>query len=125
MAITLGGVTINDNMYLDGIEKAQLTQVEQLRTVDGNSIVRVKATPGGRTLTLGTQNRGGATQGIWFSQVIDQVKSLEALAQPVVLDYRGDTYNVLIVETDFVPFLQYEPEGSCKKFTGSITLLEV
>ncbi len=125
MTITLGGLDISDNMYLEGFESALLVSVEQLRTIDGISIVKTKPTPGGRNLTLGTQSKSGATQGIWCSELIDQIKDLELASQVVSLDYRGTLYDVIITGTKFTPFHQWELEGPYKKFTGSISLTEV
>ena len=124
MTITLGGITIDDDMYLSGVETNSQVALEQMRTIDGVSVVRVKPAPGGRTLSLGTQNQGGAIQGIWNWSVIEQIKALEVQAQSVILSYRGLTYSVYITGTEFTPFLQFEPEGPNKKFTGSVSLLE-
>lgn len=123
--ITLGGVTIDDDMYLSGLESNKQVVVDQKRTVDGVSVTRIRPLPGGRALTLGSQNRGGSIQGIWEWSTIESIKSLELQAQSVILDYRGVTYTVLITGTDFDPFLQFEVEGPTKKFTGSVSLLEV
>ncbi len=125
MTIIFGGITLSDDMYLSGFESANLASVEQLRTIEGVSVVRTKPTPGGTPLTLGSQNKSGAVQGIWCSEDIDQVKGLELAAQSVELNYRDTIYNVVIAGTEFTPFHQWEPEGPYKKFTGSISLIEV
>ena len=125
MTITLGGLDISDNMYLSGLESAQLVSVEQLWTIDGNSVVRSKPLNGGRRLTLGSQNQSGVTQGIWCLEDIQQVQVLEQLAQSLVLSYRGTDYNVIITGTTFNPLHQFEVEGPYKKFIGSISLTEV
>lgn len=122
--ITLGGVTISDDMYLSGLESSKMVSVDQRRTIDGVSFVRLKPMIGGRALSLGSQNGGGSIQGFWELSTIEQIKSLELQAQSVILDYRGTQYTVFIVGTDFQPFLQFEIEGPTKKFTGSVSLLE-
>ncbi len=125
MTITLGGIDINNNMYLSGVESASLVSVEQLWTIDGNSVTRAKPLNGGRLFTLGTQNQSGSTQGIWCYEDIELVQALEQLAQGVVLNYRGTDYNVLISGTSFTPLHQFEEEGPYKKFLGTISLTEV
>ena len=122
---TLGGVAISANMYLDGLESQPRVSVEQVRTIDGTSVVRTTPLNLGRSLTLGTQNGSGATQGIWCLSHIQEIKALEQLAAPVVLDYNGDIYGVVIAGTSFTPFHTWEPEGPNKKFTGTVTLIEV
>lgn len=124
--ITLGSITISDNMYLGGVTQAKQVIPQQLRTSEGLSLLTVHVTPGGRTLTLGTTNLNGATQGIWCQSTIDEIKDLEATAATVVLDHNGDIYNVKIVDTsDFSQFFQNEPVSPDKKYTGKITMIEV
>ena len=124
--ITLGGIVISDNMYLGGVTQARQVVPQQLRTSEGISLLTVHATPGGRTLTLGTTNLNGATQGIWCQSNIDEIKDLEATNVPVVLNHNGDIYNVRIVDTsDFTQFFQNEPVSPNKKYTGKITMIEV
>lgn len=125
MTITLGSVTIDNNMYLNGIESATLVSVEQLWTIEGNSVVRTKPLNGGRKFTLGTQNQTGATQGIWCFETIEEIQALEQLAVDVVLSYRGTNYNVVITGSTFTPLHQFEEEGPYKKFLGTISLTEV
>jgi len=123
--ITLGAIDIDNNMYLSGVESASLVSVEQLWTIDGNSVTRAKPLNGGRLFTLGTQNQSGSTQGIWCYETIELIQALEQLAQGVVLSYRGTDYNVLISGTTFTPLHQFEEEGPYKKFLGTISLTEV
>jgi hypothetical protein len=122
--ITLGGVVISDNMFLDGLLNSPMTGQTQRRLIGGESVVFVQPQVGGRTMTLGSQS-AGSTQGIWCQSVIEELKVLEAQAQPLTLNYRGATYNVLIKQMDFSPFVQNELEGPNKGYLGTITLVEV
>lgn len=124
--ITLGPVVISDNMYLEGVEKANSVSVEQVRTVDGESYLTVVPSPGGRTLTLGTSQLNGATQGIWCQTVIDEIKALEATGNAQTLSYQGEVYVVVISSTSSITqMFQREPLGPNKKYTGVINLIEV
>lgn len=125
--ITLGGVTISDNMYLGGIVEAKQIAHKQERTVTaGLSVLKTAPTPGGRTITLESTNLGGSIQGIWCQRVIEQVKAVEASNLPVVLDHHGTTYNVQIVDTtQFQQMFSFEASGPDKKYTGKITTIEV
>lgn len=126
MTITLGSVTISDNMYLGGVTEAAQTAAQQVRTVEGNSILTTVSTPGGRTITLETQQVNGGIQGIWCQSVIDAVKALESNNTAVVLAHHGTTYNVKITDTtDLSPLFSWEPVGVNKKYTGKITTIEV
>lgn len=125
MSITLGGIDIDDNMYLSPPENSPSNILEEIRTVDGNYYVRVTSLNKGSQLTLGTQNKSGSTQGIWYLRVIKSLKALEIAGNVVELNYRGDIYNVLIAGMDMTPMYQYELESDCKRFVGTINLIEV
>jgi len=122
--ITLAGITINDNMYLSGLENSPAVAYSQKRTIGGTSVVSAVPISGGRQLTLGTQ-QGKSIQGIWCKSVLDQLKSIESLALPVDLNYRGVSYQVLITGSDVEPFIVREAESPTKSFIGTINLLEV
>ncbi len=123
MTITLGGITLSDNMYLSGLESAPRAAVSQKRTILGTSILTVSPLIGGRRFTIGSDSKG-ATRGIWCYHTIEAIKELENQGVAVVLDYRGDIYEVVIVGTSFRPMILHEPEGPNKKFIGTISVIE-
>src|SRR6056297_2596890 len=108
--ITLGGVQISDNMYLRGVTEHPQVAFQQERTVEGISKQIVVPTPGGRTLSLETQQLSGSIQGIWCQSVIDAVKELELTGGVYELDHHGAVYQVRIIDTSqFTPLFQFEP----------------
>ncbi len=124
--ITLGGIELDRNLYLGGVEQSKNTAVQQVRTVEGVSIVTTKATPGGRTLTLGTDTTLRPLQGIWCQTIITQIKDLQLANQEVELVYYGVAYNVkIIITTDFDQRIAHQLRGDGKEYTGTITLIEV
>ena len=122
---TLGGVTISDNMYLDGVLDAPLSGSTQKRLLGGGSVVFIQPQIGGRKFTLGTINGSVGTQGLWCQQTIEDLKVFESNTQSIVLDYRGDLYDVVITKMQFTPFQQNQLESPTKPYTGTITLIEV
>ncbi len=123
--ITLGGIEISDNMYLGGVTQAKQVSFKQSRTIEGVSILRTVATPGGRVLTLGTTFLNNATQGIWCKSTIDEIKLLELQLLTIVLDHHDTIYNVKIIDTtDFAQMFQWEPVSESKKYTGRLTMIE-
>lgn len=121
--ITLAGHILDDNMYLSGLQTAKHVIVQQSRNLDGESGLTVKRISGGRVLVLGTQE-SSSIQGIWKQVDIDKVETIEKLGNSVILNYKGDSYKVVVVQKNFTPFQINEPEGSCKRFTGTITMIE-
>jgi len=124
--ITLGAITLNESLYLEGIDNAQNIAVSQARTLGGSLIVQTMQMDGGRTFTLGTVRADGSITGMWCQQQIDAIKALELIGGAVTLVYRDrGSFNVMISGTNFVQLYQREPVNIYKKYTGSITLIEV
>lgn len=126
MSNTLGGIPISDNMYLKGVEQGPSVMTSQVRTMDGISYVSATPIEGGRALTLGSTTQNSATQGFWCLGVIREIKALEKLGQPVLLEYQGTSYNVLITGTSSLEqFDQRVALSDEKVYTGQINLIEV
>jgi len=122
--IILAGVSLGENLYLNGLESALLSASTQRRLIGGDSVVFIQSQLGGRNLTLGTMEKSGV-MGLWCQSKIQELKVFEQQATSVTLDYHGDIYTVLIIAMEFEPFIQNEPEGPDKTFTGTINLIEV
>jgi len=122
--ITLGGVTISDNMVLLGVEQANSVTTEQIRAADGTPYVKLYDSPGGRALQLGT-SQIGKIQGIWYQSVLDELRAVQDLKTPVVLNYNGEVFTVYITDFSSIePLFQNEKRGPCKRYIGLIDLIE-
>jgi len=123
---TLAGITLNDSLFLQGIETAQKVIVNQLRTLRGESKLQVQTLTGGRTLQLTTVNADGSLTGKWCQQEIDDLKIHEASGIPVLLVDRYDRqYTVLITSINVTQFEQRVPIHPGKLWVGSISMIEV
>lgn len=122
--ITLGGLSLNKDLYLDGLVNAKNISVSKVRTLGGVSDTRTMTQDGGRPLLLTTLS--DPLQGIFCQSQVDAIKAMETAGVGITLTYRdsGD-FLVLIVGTNFRQFNQREPIGPNKKYTGSIQLTEV
>lgn len=124
--IFLGGIEINKNMFLDGNVNSKNISYQQKRAIDGNSNLTSKTLDGGRIFTLGSTSLNNAYQGIWLQKDIEELKALEKENNRLVFEYYGASYNVKIVDTTgFQQLFQWEESGPCKKYIGSIILIEV
>lgn len=122
--ITLAGVELGENLYLNGLESASLSGSTQKRLLGGGSVVFIQPQLGGRTLILGTMQDSGI-MGIWCQSKIQELKVFEQQAMAVTLDYHGDIYTVLIIQMSFEPMFQNQSEGPDKSFLGELKLIEV
>lgn len=122
--ITLGGLSLNKDLYLDGIVNAKNIAVSKVRTLGGVADTRTMTQDGGRSLLLTTLS--DPLQGIFCQNQVDSIKEMETAGIGVTLTYRdsGD-FLVLITGTNFTQFNQREPLGPNKKYTGGIQLTEV
>lgn len=122
--ITLGGLSLNKDLYLDGIVNARNIAVSKVRTLGGAADVRTMTQDGGRPLSLTTLS--DPLQGIFCQSQVDAIKVMETAGLGITLTYRdsGD-FLVLIIGTNFVQFNQREPIGPNKKYIGGIQLTEV
>lgn len=122
--ITLGGIALNNNLVLNRVEVDPVVY-EQKVTIEGYSSVLVQENIGGEVLTLGTDSSSNSYMGLWCLGAINQIKALQRTV-PHVLDYRGEIYNVYIVEVkNFTALIKTQEETDDKKYTGSIKLIGV
>lgn len=124
--ITIDSMTINCDMYLKGVGSALQVLVQQDRDLNGDSHILVSKINKGRSFTLGTQSNGSAIQGLWTLDEIENLKVIEGNGLPVVLDYRGNIYNVIITSiSEPTPFKINEVESASKRYTTIVNILEV
>lgn len=123
---TLAGITLNDSLFLQGIETAQKVAVNQFRTLGGESRLQAQPLTGGRALQLTTVNADGSLTGNWCQSQIDALKVYEGTGIPVLLVDRYDRqYTVLIVSINVTQFEQRVPIHPGKLWVGSISMIEV
>jgi hypothetical protein len=124
MTVSLGGVLLNDDLYLDGIENAKKLAVTRYTHLAGTSTTVAMPLSGGRTLTLMTTS--SPLQGIWCQSQVDQIKAIEGTGAQVTLTYRDrGNFEVIISGTNFKQFNKRESVNPNKKYTGSVTTVEV
>lgn len=124
--IALDNMTINCDMYLKGAESGLQVLVQQDRDLDGDSHVIINKINKGGSFTLGSQSDGSAIQGLWTLDEIQALKVIEGNGQPVVLNYRGNIYNVIITSlSEPTPFEINKLETAEKRYTMLVNILEV
>ncbi len=124
MTVSIGGVVLNDNLTLSGIENAKRIATSKFTHFAGTNTVQVMPMGDSMPLSLTTVSINGPTQGRFCQHQIDQIKSIEAGGVPVALTYRDlGMFNVLIVGTKFSQRNQRVPTSEPNKaYTGAITL---
>jgi hypothetical protein len=120
MTVTLGALTLSDDLVLGGLETAPDLVVNQKRTLSGRSILQTAPISGGRTLTLSSERHCTLAQ-------VQAIKAMAALRQPVTLVHHRGSFTVLITATALEPDdggLHSNPTAG-EWYSGDITLIEV
>lgn len=117
MTVVLGGINLSDELVLT-IGQPEIG-VSSRRLIGGANIVQVDGVSGGREMTLEGANH-------WTYGQAEQIRALQAAAQPITLSHHLGTFQVIITDTaDLVPTRKFKNPVSSTLYTGSITLLEV
>lgn len=123
--VMIENIVIPSSMVLLGIETANSRIIEQKRSVDGIPYINIYSNDGGRIFTLGS-SQINKLQGIWFQKTLDELRELQKLGTPLTLYYYGDTFIILISDFSKIePLFQNELRGPCKRYVGTIELIEV
>lgn len=117
MTVTLGGVTLSDELTLT---IGQLPAgISQRRLIGGASVVQADGSSGGRTLTLAGEHH-------WILAQVEQLRSLQAAGQAVTLVHHRGTFQVVIADTsELSPSIEYANPTAADWYSGSISMIEV
>jgi len=117
MTVSLGAITLSENLTLDIGPAA--SAYSQRRLIGGASVVQADGSSGGRTLTLQGENHFSLTQ-------VEQIRTIQALGLAVSLVHHRGPFDVLIVDTtDLTPADAYANPTAADWYSGTITLIEV
>ncbi|MCK5770941.1 hypothetical protein [Algiphilus sp.] len=122
MAVTLGGISLPDDIvWLDELAGPQVAQA-RARTLGGGQVIEETALLSGRPITLGG--------GVWASR--STVLALRTLAADAgethTLDLRGDTYTVAFVRPNPIeatPVIRYADPAAEDPHELTVRLIEV
>ena len=123
MTISLGGLTLSDHLYLDGIDNAPAVAYSARRTIGGRQVVQVgPLLVRGRTLSLQSEGHISHAE-------VASIKTMESLGLAVTLVHPRGTFSVLITGTELEPdeFLSNPDSAAAGSiwYSGTITMIEV
>lgn len=122
MTITLGSLTLPNDIVLLGLDSAPGLAYSARRTIGGRMVVQRGPTlTGGRTLQLQSEYHLDHAD-------VAAIKAIEAAGQVVTLSHPRGTFSVLVVAVELEPdqqFVDPTATGADPWYTGTITLQEV
>ncbi len=125
MSVELGGVVLDDNLQLYGLETSTDIDVSQVITLGGLSVLQTMPREGGRALTLVAALDGNKTKGSYTIAQVRAVKALAELGTAVTLVHHLGTFSVLIVSTaEITPVFGYADNQDEEWYVGPIQLIE-
>ncbi len=127
MTISLNGVVLDDDLYLD--DEYNYSSVAQtiLHTMLGQVIVQTTPLTGGYSLSLSARNEKDGYVGCFTRSQIEGFKLLERDSIPVIFIFGTDTYNVIVKAggVQMEPLFPYTAKNSSDKFIGILTLIKL
>jgi hypothetical protein len=121
MAVTLNGVPLNDNLILRGHEERPLAMINVAPTLGGADVIQglqLNASVPMELVALG----GAKKQGWFCSFQIELINAMMSSISPVVLNYHGVDYEVIVTDRQLEEWHTWEPPNDNKRFSGSIFL---
>lgn len=122
MTVSLGGVSLSDDLVLEGIETARRVTYSSRRTLAGRHVLQVgPPLSGGRTISLQSENH------ITHAKLL-AIKAVEAAGAVVTLVHHRGTFSVLIVSIEMEPdspLANPADDSTVPWYSGTITMLEV
>ncbi len=126
MIVSLGGISLDDNLYLDGILNDSDFAMSVRPTLGGGVVVQIGAHEGGRELALVATQDGDEINGHFTLNQLQQIKVLAKAAQPVPLVHHGATYTVLIgPKPDVTPVMGHVDPAGEDLYIGTISMIGV
>lgn len=126
MTVSLGGVVLNESLTLRGVFESPQVAINIERTLSGDPAPMVFPVVG-RTLTLTTTWRDGKYSGYYTRSQLQSLAVIRDSGQAVPLDYRGTTYNVLVL-ADGINVSQITGTPTVQAtdwYAGDINMIEV
>lgn len=125
MTITLGALTLDDNLQLRGLEARPLVTHTVSRTILGRTIVETMQAPAGHALELTADDDGSAVRGVFLRSDVDSILALRDSGAVVLLVHPRATLNVMVTGVDVDPVFDVNDPAADWWFTGSVQLLTV
>lgn len=124
-AISLGGIQLDDNLILTGLETNPDIAFSVRDLLGGPNVIQIDSRDAGASLNLTAIHDGTRRQGQFCKHQIDSLKVLSKAGSPVELVHPAGTFSVYILLFDINETDEREAPQPNKKFNGSIILQEV
>ena len=126
MTISLGGVTLNNNLIWDNRDSCPLNAFSRRVTISGRVVLQHSSIDG-REIILTTVSTSGGTIGYFEYSQLESIRSFENNMSVISFVYETETLNVIVEPggINVEPVVSSPIYSSGAWFLGSIKLIEV
>lgn len=126
MAITLGGVVLDERLLLRGLFDSPQSAITSKRLLSGAVSVSFKPVSG-RTLQLTTEGPNNVKYGLFTRDQLVQLAALRDASSTISLIHGTDVLTVILLDSGISvePIVESTNKRSTDLYSGTITMLEV
>jgi len=125
MTVTLGGITLSDDLRINGLKNQPQVAGSEQMTLGGRMVFTSCPVTGGRTITLESFRSGDSVYGYFTGTQIDQIAALRDLQTTIALVHHLGTFQVKIKAINVEDVAGVADPSSTSEYTGTITMIEV
>lgn len=123
--ISLGGVVLDDNLHLIGLETNKPVSHSVRETLGGSSVVQVEPREVGAELRLIARNDGSSKMGVFCKHQLDALRAIAVTTGTTDLIHPAGTFRVKILDFPVQQSDEREAPGPNKSYHGAIVTQEV
>lgn len=126
MAVSVGGVVLDDRLLLRGLFESPAIQSFQQRLLSGALKISTK-TQGSRTLVLTTDGPSNVKHGLFTRAQLASLAEVRDTGTEITLVHGSDSYMVFLPSDGIAvePLIERSTKNAGDRYTGSITFIEV
>ena len=126
MAVTVGGVSLDERLLLRGLFESPGISTQQIRLLSGGLVVR-SGPRASRTLVLTTDGPNNVKYGLFTRQQLLQLAALRDSGESLTLTHGDDTFTVVIPDSGITveSVIERNTKNAGDRYTGAITFIEV
>lgn len=126
MAVSVGGIVLDDRLLLRGLFESSGIQSFQQRLLSGALKISTK-TQGSRTLLLTTDGPNNVKHGLFTRSQLISLAAVRDAGTEIALLHDSDSYMVFLPSDGIAvePLIERGTNNAGDRYTGSITFIEV
>jgi len=125
MTVSLGGITLSEDLELNGVinNPNVLAQINQ--TLGGNIVIDGLTMFSGKELVLGSTSSANSFSGFFIKEQVDQLAVFRDTLQTLELIHHLGVFSVIITEIELQVVNERVDPDSSTWYIGTVTMIEI